>query len=61
MSAGSSGVSKGIVCVCSLLSTPEIAWETSLGIYLAWGGFRSTRIVGPDSRAPAVEPSMAAV
>jgi hypothetical protein len=29
------------------LSLPEIAWEGSLGIYLAWKGFKATRIISP--------------
>ncbi|MEX1262322.1 MAG: DUF4386 domain-containing protein [Actinomycetota bacterium] len=44
-----------------LLSTPEIAWEASLGIYLAWKGFKTTRIVSLETGSPAVEPSLAAV
>lgn len=44
-----------------LLTAVEIAWEASLGIYLAWKGFKSTRIVAPGSRTPVVEPALAAV
>jgi hypothetical protein len=31
-----------------LLSLPEIAWETSLGIYCAWKGFRPSPIAEPE-------------
>ena len=41
-----------------LLSAPEIAWEASLGIYLAWKGFKTTKIISLDTRSPAVEPSL---
>ncbi|MQB01430.1 MAG: DUF4386 family protein [Actinobacteria bacterium] len=44
-----------------LMALPEIVWEGSLGIYLAWKGFKTTRIISLDTRAPAVEPSMATV
>jgi hypothetical protein len=44
-----------------LMALPEIAWEGSLGIYLAWKGFKTTKIIPLDTRAPAVEPSMATV
>lgn len=35
-------------------------WEASLGIYLAWKGFKTTRIVDLETRTPAIEPSLAA-
>ena len=44
-----------------LLTAVEIAWEASLGIYLAWKGFKTTRLEEPDTRTPAVERSMVAV
>jgi hypothetical protein len=44
-----------------LLTAPEMAWEAALPIYLLWKGFKSTAVISLDDRAPAVEPSMAAV
>jgi hypothetical protein len=44
-----------------LLSIPEIAWEASLGIYLAWKGFKTTHVVDLGTGVPALEPSLAAV
>jgi hypothetical protein len=44
-----------------LLSTPEIAWEASLGIYLAWKGFKTTKIDDLGVGTPAAERSMVAV
>lgn len=40
---------------------PEIAWEGSLGIYLACKGFKMIRTVNLDDRAPVAEPSLATV
>lgn len=39
-----------------LLTVPEIIWEGSLGIYLAWKGFETTRTISLDASAVAVEP-----
>lgn len=42
-----------------LLALPEIAWEASLGIYVAWKGFRPSPITDTiEIRSGAVEPSM---
>jgi hypothetical protein len=38
-----------------------IAREGSLGIYLVWKGFKTTKVISLDTSAPAAEPSMAAV
>jgi hypothetical protein len=44
-----------------LITATEMAWEGALPIYLMWKGFKPTAVVPLDDRAPAVEPSMAAV
>jgi len=44
-----------------LLSVPEIAWEASLGVYLAWKGFKATRIISLDTSTSVAEPSLTAV
>ena len=43
------------------MALPEIAWEASLGIYLAVKGFKTTRVISLDAPAPAADRSMATV
>jgi hypothetical protein len=46
--------------VQGILTLPEIVWEAFLGLYLTFKGFKSSPILGAESRVPAIAPAYAA-
>jgi hypothetical protein len=46
--------------VQGILTLPEIVWEAFLGLYLTFKGFKSSPILGSESRTPAITAAYAA-